>query len=58
MPAAAVDSYTYLVDVLQRISAHPAKRADELTPRMWQSFFTNAPVGADLNAHHHNPPSH
>lgn len=29
-----VDAYTYLVDVLQRISEHPASRAAELTPRL------------------------
>ena len=29
-----VDAYTYLIDVLQRISMHPANRAIELTPRM------------------------
>ena len=34
-----VDAYTYLVDVLQRISVHPATRAIELTPRMWKSLF-------------------
>ena len=54
----AVDSYTYLVDVLQRISVHPAKRAIELTPRMWKSLFADAPLRSDLAPHHHNPPSH
>ena len=54
----AVDSYTYLVDVLQRISVHPAKQAIELTPRMWKSLFANAPLRSDLGPHHHDPPSH
>ena len=54
----AVDSYTYLVDVLQRISVHPAKRAIELTPRMWKSRFADAPLHSDLGPHHHDPPSH
>ena len=27
-----VDAYTYLIDVLQQISVHPANRAVELTP--------------------------
>ena len=54
----AVDSYTYLVDVLQRISVHPAKQAVELTPRMWKSLFANAPLRSDLGPHHHDPPSH
>ena len=54
----AVDSYTYLVDVLQRISVHPAKQATELTPRMWKSLFADAPLRSDLGPHHHDPPSH
>ena len=54
----AVDSYTYLVDVLQRISVHPAKQAIALTPRMWKSLFTNAPLRSDLGPYHHDPPSH
>ena len=53
-----VDVYTYLVDVLQRISVHPANRAIELTPRMWKSRFADAPLRSDLGAHHHDPPSH
>ena len=53
-----VDVYTYLVDVLQRISVHPATRAIELTPRMWKSRFADAPMRSDLGAHHHDPPSH
>ena len=53
-----VDVYTYLVDVLQRISVHPANRAIELTPRMWKSRFADAPMRSDLGAHHHDPPSH
>ena len=54
----AVGSYTYLVDVLQRISVHPAKQAIELTPRMWKSLFADAPLRSDLGPHHHDPPSH
>ena len=54
----AVDSYTYLVDVLQRISVHPANRATELTPRMWKSLFADAPMRSELGPHHHDPPSH
>ena len=53
-----VDVYTYLVDVLQRISVHPANRAIELTPRMGKSRFADAPMRSDLGAHHHDPPSH
>ena len=53
-----VDAYPYLVDVLQRISVHPANRAIELTPRMWKSLFADAPMRSDLRSHHHDPPSH
>ena len=35
-----------------------AKRAIELTPRMWQSLFADAPLRSDLGPHHHEPPSH
>ena len=54
----AVDSYTYLVDVLQLIRVHRAKRAIELTPRMWKSLFADDPLRSDLAPHHYNPPSH
>ena len=48
----------HLVDVLQRISVHPAKHAIELTPRMWKSLFADAPMRSDLGASHHDPPPH
>ena len=53
-----VDAYTDLVDVLQRISMHPANRAIELTPRMWKSLFADAPLRSDLGPHYHDPPPH
>jgi transposase len=43
-----VDPYTYLVDVLQRISEHPASRAIELTPREWKTKFADIPLKSDL----------
>lgn len=43
-----VDPYTYLVDVLQRISVHPASRAIELTPRVWKTRFADNPMKSDL----------
>ena len=55
---ADVSFLAYLVDVLQRISVHPANRAIELTPRMWKSRFADAPMRSDLGPHHHDPPSH
>ena len=53
-----VDAYTYLVDVLQRISVHPASRAIELTPRMWKSLFADDPLRSDLGPRQHDPPPH
>ena len=53
-----VDAYTDLVDMLQRISMHPANRAIELTPRMWKSLFADAPLRSDLGPHYHDPPPH
>jgi transposase len=43
-----VDPYTYLVDVLQRISVHPASRVAELTPREWKTRFSQTPIRSDL----------
>jgi len=43
-----VDPYTYLVDVLQRISVHPASRVSELTPREWKTRFSDDPMRSDL----------
>jgi hypothetical protein len=34
-----IDPYTYLVDVLQRVNAHPMRRVQELTPRLWKDRF-------------------
>ena len=44
-----VNPYTYLVDVLQRIDRHPAKRATELTPRVWKTLFADNPLRSDLD---------
>lgn len=43
-----VDPYTYLVDVLQRISEYPAKQVIDLTPRVWKTKFADAPMKSDL----------
>ena len=43
-----VDPYTYLIDVLQRVSEHPATRVIELTPRVWKSKFSHNPMKSDL----------
>lgn len=43
-----VNPYTYLVDVLQRVSEHPSKDVIELTPRIWKSRFADNPLRSDL----------
>jgi transposase len=43
-----VDPYVYLVDVLLRISEHPASRVIELTPRVWKEKFADQPMISDL----------
>jgi transposase len=45
----AIDPYTYLVDVLQRVGEHPASRVAELTPRLWKTFFADKPLRSDLH---------
>jgi len=45
-----VHPYTYLVDVLQRISQHPAKQVIELTPRERKSRFGDNPLRSDLES--------
>jgi transposase len=44
-----IDPYTYLVDVLQRVQSHPARRVEELTPRLWKQHFANNPLRSDLD---------
>jgi transposase len=44
-----VNPYVYLVDVLQRISVHPASRVIELTPRVWKEKFADQPMVSDLD---------
>ena len=43
-----VDPYTYLVDFLQRVAEHPAKRVTKLTPRVWKTTFADHPLRSDL----------
>lgn len=43
-----VDVYTYLVDVLQRVSSHPAKDVLDLTPRLWKTKFAHHPMRSDI----------
>lgn len=43
-----INPYTYLVDVLQRVSQHPASQVEELTPRVWKDKFADTPLTSDL----------
>lgn len=43
-----IDPYTYLVDVLQRVSEHPASRVAELTPRLWKQHFAANPMRSEI----------
>ncbi|MFT6915610.1 MAG: transposase, partial [Motiliproteus sp.] len=43
-----INPYTYLTDVLLRISEHPASRVEELTPRVWKEKFADQPLRSDL----------
>jgi len=47
-----IDPYTYLVDVLQRISLHPAREGIALTPRVWKERFASDPLRSDLDHAH------
>ena len=51
-----VDPYPYLVDVPQRVGQHPAKRAVELTPRVWKTLFADRPLRSDLDRSRDPPP--
>ena len=44
-----VHPFTYLVDVLQRISIHPMSAVEELTPRRWKTLFADNPLRSDLD---------
>jgi len=43
-----INPYHYLVDVLQRVSMHPASKVEELTPRMWKEKFGDNFLTSDL----------
>ena len=44
-----INPYTYLVDVLQRVSLHPASNVQELTPRVWKEKFADSVLTSDLD---------
>jgi len=48
-----INPYTYLVDVLQRVSIHPAADVQALTPRQWKKRFADNPLRSDLDRQSH-----
>ena len=44
-----IDPYSYLVDVLQRVSELPQSRVAELTPRLWKQNFSANPMRSVLH---------
>jgi hypothetical protein len=44
-----INPYTYLTDVLLRVSNHPASQVAELTPRLWKAKFADNPLRSDLH---------
>lgn len=44
-----INPYTYLVDVLQRVSLHPASKVEELAPRLWKKKFVDNPLRSDID---------
>jgi len=44
-----IPPYDYLVDVLQRVSQHPAADVEQLIPRQWKEHFANNPLRSDLS---------
>lgn len=42
-----INPYHYLVDVLQRVSQHPAKDVIDLTPRRWKVLFADKRLRSD-----------
>jgi hypothetical protein len=47
-----INPYTYLVDVLQRVSQHPASKVADLTPRLWKTRFADNPLRALIDPRH------
>jgi transposase len=43
-----INPNTYLTDVLQRISIHPASQVADLTPRLWKEKFAKNPLHSVL----------
>lgn len=44
-----MDPYSYLVDVLQRVSIHSNLKVEELTPRVWKEKFSQDQLKSDID---------
>lgn len=44
-----INPTTYLIDVLQRVSQHPAKDVADLTPRLWKTKFADNPLRSQVD---------
>lgn len=44
-----INPYTYLVDVLQRVSQHPAADVEQLIPRVWKKKFSGNALTSGLS---------
>lgn len=42
-----IDPYTWLIDVLQRVSTHLARNVTQLTPRLWTDRYAWNPMTSD-----------
>jgi hypothetical protein len=47
-----LNPYTYLVDVLQRISQHQASQVADLTPRLWKLRVADKPLRSLVDKRH------
>jgi transposase len=45
-----INPTTYLTDVLQRVSQHPAKDVADLTPRLWKEKFAANPLRSVIDS--------
>ncbi len=43
-----IDPYTWLIDVLQRVSTHPGRDVAQLTPRLWKNQYADNPMTSDV----------
>jgi hypothetical protein len=44
-----INSYDYVVDLLQRLGQYPASLVHQLTPRIWKKMFAANPLRSDLH---------